>query len=120
MVRRSRRRPGRTSVATTHSDYRRADPGGHGAAHLTGGDGRPREGRGGHRGGVARAGGALTAGEEGVLTRVGQPLTTAQIAETLSTSVRTVDSHVAALLRKLQAPDRRTLARKAAVERIPG
>ena len=34
--------------------------------------------------------------------------------------MRTVDSHVAALLRKLQAPDRRTLARKAAVERVRG
>jgi predicted ATPase len=55
-----------------------------------------------------------------VLALVGQHLTNAQIAEALSISVRTVDSHVAALLRKLQAPDRRTLARKAAVERVPG
>jgi predicted ATPase/DNA-binding CsgD family transcriptional regulator len=69
---------------------------------------------------VATAGTAVTAREAEVLTLVGQHLTNAQIAATLSISVRTVDSHVAALLRKLQAPDRRTLARKAAVERLPG
>ena len=55
-----------------------------------------------------------------MLALVGQHLTNAQIAQALSISVRTVDSHVAALLRKLQAPDRRTLARKAAVERVRG
>jgi predicted ATPase/DNA-binding CsgD family transcriptional regulator len=68
---------------------------------------------------VATAG-TVTAREAEVLALVGQHLTNAQIAETLSISVRTVDSHVAALLRKLQAPDRRTLARKAAVECMPG
>jgi len=69
---------------------------------------------------VATAGTAVTARETEVLALVGQHLTNAQIAQTLSISVRTVDSHVAALLRKLQAPDRRTLARKAAVERMRG
>jgi predicted ATPase/DNA-binding CsgD family transcriptional regulator len=68
---------------------------------------------------VATAAG-VTAREAEVLALVGQHLTNAQIADTLSISVRTVDSHVGALLRKLQASDRRTLARKAAVERMPG
>jgi DNA-binding CsgD family transcriptional regulator len=68
---------------------------------------------------VATAAG-VTVREAEVLALVGQHLTNAQIADSLSISVRTVDSHVGALLRKLQAPDRRTLARKAAVERMPG
>ena len=37
-----------------------------------------------------------------------------QIADTLSISVRTVESHVSSLLRKLQLGDRRSLARAAA------
>jgi predicted ATPase/DNA-binding CsgD family transcriptional regulator len=69
---------------------------------------------------VATAGTAVTAREAEVLALVGQHLTNAQIAQALSISVRTVDSHVAALLRKLQARDRRSLARKAAVERVRG
>jgi predicted ATPase len=45
------------------------------------------------------------------LALVGRHLTNAQIAAELFISVRTVESHVAALLRKLQLPDRRALAR---------
>jgi predicted ATPase/DNA-binding CsgD family transcriptional regulator len=74
----------------------------------------------GHTWRVAAAGTVVTAREAEVLALVGQHLTNAQIAEELCISVRTVDSHVAALLRKLQAPDRRTLARQTAVDRPPG
>ncbi len=69
---------------------------------------------------MATPGTAVTTRETEVLALIGQHLTNAQIAEALCISVRTVDSHVAALLRKLQAPDRRTLARQAGVERLPG
>lgn len=58
----------------------------------------------------------VTAREAEVLALVGEHLTNAQIADVLYISVRTVESHVAALLRKLQAPDRRTLARRAGAE----
>jgi DNA-binding CsgD family transcriptional regulator len=59
----------------------------------------------------------VTAREEEVLALVGRHLTNAQIASALFISVRTVESHVASLLRKLQAPDRRSLARHAGAER---
>ena len=60
---------------------------------------------------------AVTRREAEVLALVGQHLTNAQIAEALFISVRTVESHVAALLRKLDVPDRRSLARHADAER---
>jgi DNA-binding CsgD family transcriptional regulator len=61
----------------------------------------------------------VTASEAEVLSLVGQHLTNAQIAETLVISVRTVESYVTALLRKLEVPDRRSLARRAAADRAP-
>ena len=61
----------------------------------------------------------VTAREAEVLSLVGQHVTNAQIAETLVISVRTVESHVTALLRKLEVPDRRSLARRAAADRAP-
>ena len=64
-------------------------------------------------------GAGVTAREAEVLALVGQHLTNAQIAEALFISVRTVESHVAALLRKLNMPDRRSLAGHAAVDRGP-
>jgi predicted ATPase/DNA-binding CsgD family transcriptional regulator len=48
--------------------------------------------------------------EAEVLAAVGRHLSNAQIASRLHISVRTVESHVAALLRKLDAPDRHALA----------
>ena len=52
----------------------------------------------------------LTPREAEVLALVRQRLTNAEIAEQLFVSVRTVETHVSALLRKLDAPDRRALA----------
>ena len=72
-----------------------------------------------HTGRVATGGTAITAREAEVLALLGQHLTNAQIAEALFISVRTVESHVASMLRKLQLPDRRSLARHAAVDRTP-
>jgi predicted ATPase/DNA-binding CsgD family transcriptional regulator len=60
----------------------------------------------------------VTAREAEVLDLISRHLTNAQIAEALFISTRTVESHVSALLRKLQLPDRRSLARHA--EAIPG
>ena len=48
--------------------------------------------------------------EAEVLALVGEHLTNAEIAARLFISVRTVESHVSSLLRKLDAPDRRALA----------
>jgi DNA-binding CsgD family transcriptional regulator len=48
--------------------------------------------------------------EAEVLDAVGQHLSNAQIAGRLHISVRTVESHVSSLLRKLGAADRRELA----------
>ncbi|MCK2215618.1 LuxR C-terminal-related transcriptional regulator [Actinomadura sp. ATCC 31491] len=53
--------------------------------------------------------------EAEVLELVGAHLSNAEIAARLVISVRTVESHVSSLLRKLEAPDRRALARAAAV-----
>jgi len=52
----------------------------------------------------------LTAREAEVLALVRQRLTNAEIAERLFVSVRTVESHVSSLLRKLGAANRRALA----------
>jgi predicted ATPase/DNA-binding CsgD family transcriptional regulator len=60
----------------------------------------------------------VTAREAEVLALIARHLTNAQIAETLFISRRTVETHVSALLRKLQLPDRRSLARHA--EAMPG
>ncbi|GGL14699.1 hypothetical protein Sme01_18570 [Sphaerisporangium melleum] len=51
--------------------------------------------------------------ESEVLELVGAHLSNAEIAARLFISVRTVESHVSSLLRKLEAPDRRALARRA-------
>jgi predicted ATPase/DNA-binding CsgD family transcriptional regulator len=48
--------------------------------------------------------------EREVLALVGEHLTNPEIAERLFLSVRTVESHVASLLRKLDLPDKRALA----------
>ena len=68
---------------------------------------------------MTKLGTEVTAREAEVLALVGQHLTNAQIAEALFISVRTVESHVAALIRKLNVPDRRSLARHAAADRGP-
>src|SRR5689334_23840298 len=60
----------------------------------------------------------VTAREAEVLALVARHLTNAQIAEALFISDRAVESHVSSLPRKLQLPDRRSLARHA--EAIPG
>ena len=52
--------------------------------------------------------------EAEVLAALGERLTNAEIAERLFISVRTVESHVSTLLRKLGATDRRDVARRAA------
>lgn len=53
----------------------------------------------------------LTPKEGEVLALVRERLTNAEIAQRLFVSERTIESHVAAILRKLQAPNRRALAR---------
>ena len=55
----------------------------------------------------------VTRREAEVLDAVRQRLSNAEIAERLFVSERTVESHIAALLRKLQAPNRRALAEMA-------
>jgi predicted ATPase/DNA-binding CsgD family transcriptional regulator len=60
----------------------------------------------------------VTAREAEVLALIARHLTNAQIGDALFISTRTVESHVSSLLRKLQLPDRRSLARHA--EAIPG
>lgn len=60
----------------------------------------------------------LTAREAEVLALIARHLTNVQIADALFISPRTVESHVSAMLRKLQLPDRRSLARQAEV--MPG
>src|ERR1700723_1659158 len=59
----------------------------------------------------------MSAREAEVLDAVGAHLSNAQIAGRLHISVRTVESHVASLLRKLGAADRRELVTLAAVTR---
>ena len=53
----------------------------------------------------------LTPKEAEVLDLVRERLTNAEIAQRLFVSERTVESHVAAILRKMQAPNRRALAK---------
>jgi predicted ATPase/DNA-binding CsgD family transcriptional regulator len=56
----------------------------------------------------------ISAREADVLGALGRRLTNAEIARELHISIRTVESHVSSLLRKLGAVDRRELARRAA------
>jgi predicted ATPase/DNA-binding CsgD family transcriptional regulator len=60
----------------------------------------------------------VTVREAEILALIARHLTNAQIADALFISTRTVESHVSAMLRKLQLPDRRSLARHA--EAMPG
>jgi predicted ATPase/DNA-binding CsgD family transcriptional regulator len=62
----------------------------------------------------------VTTREQEVLDLLARHLTNAQIADTLCISVRTVESHVSSLLRKLALSDRRSLARVAASRPTPG
>jgi predicted ATPase/DNA-binding CsgD family transcriptional regulator len=57
---------------------------------------------------------AVSAREAEILTLVGDHRSNAEIAAELFISVRTVETHVSSLLRKLGAPDRRALADRAA------
>ncbi|MEV8097862.1 LuxR C-terminal-related transcriptional regulator [Kitasatospora sp. NPDC085879] len=56
----------------------------------------------------------ISAREADVLALLGEHLSNAEIAAQLFISVRTVESHVSSLLRKLDAADRRALSRSAA------
>ncbi len=58
----------------------------------------------------------VTPREAEVLALLARHLTNVQIADSLCISVRTVESHVSALVRKLHRPDRRSLARYAELE----
>ncbi|MGW4718779.1 ATP-binding protein [Nocardia sp. NPDC004260] len=55
----------------------------------------------------------ISAREAEVLALVGEHLSNAEIGAKLFISVRTVESHVSSLLRKLEVPDRRALAQRA-------
>jgi predicted ATPase/DNA-binding CsgD family transcriptional regulator len=57
---------------------------------------------------------AISAREAEVLGLLGEHLSNAEIGARLFISVRTVESHVSSLLRKLEMPDRRALSRRAA------
>jgi predicted ATPase/DNA-binding CsgD family transcriptional regulator len=73
-----------------------------------------------HDGAVATVGlEALSAREAEVLAALGEHLTNAEIGLRLHISVRTVESHVSSLLRKLGAADRRQLAGLAAQQSDP-
>jgi predicted ATPase/DNA-binding CsgD family transcriptional regulator len=56
---------------------------------------------------------AISAREAEVLTLLGEHLSNAEIGAQLFISVRTVESHVSSLLRKLEVADRRALSRRA-------
>ncbi|MFJ8164878.1 ATP-binding protein [Streptomyces sp. NPDC096136] len=55
----------------------------------------------------------ISAREADVLALLGEHLSNAEMAARLFISVRTVESHVSSLLRKLEVPDRRALSRRA-------
>ncbi|CAL9342488.1 hypothetical protein SUDANB120_00296 [Streptomyces sp. enrichment culture] len=55
---------------------------------------------------------AISSREAEVLDLLGEHLSNAEIAARLFISVRTVESHVSSLLRKLELPDRRALSRR--------
>jgi len=57
----------------------------------------------------------VSAREVEVLAALGEHLTNAEIGARLFISIRTVESHVSSLLRKLQVADRRALAAVAAI-----
>ena len=59
----------------------------------------------------------VSAREAEVLAALGEHLTNAEIGARLFISIRTVESHVSSLLRKLQVADRRALAAVAATTR---
>jgi len=61
--------------------------------------------------------GGVSSREAEVLAALEEHLTNAEIAARLFISVRTVESHVSSLLRKLQVDDRRALAAVAASQR---
>ncbi|MBF6469750.1 ATPase [Nocardia beijingensis] len=61
----------------------------------------------------------ISAREAEVLTLVGDHLSNAEIGARLFISVRTVESHVSSLLRKLEVPDRRALAQRASAPARP-
>ena len=84
---------------------------------ISAGAGEPRDQTGVVATGDSVRGSQVTRREAEVLALLGRHLTNAQIAEALFISQRTVESHVSALLRKLQLPDRRSLARHADAER---
>ena len=67
--------------------------------------------------GARLEGAGVTAREAEVLAAVGRRLSNREIATGLGISVRTVESHVSSLLRKLQAADRPALARL--VQQLP-
>ncbi|MFC7531990.1 ATP-binding protein [Actinoplanes sp. GCM10030250] len=62
----------------------------------------------------------ISSRESEVLTLVGEHLSNAEIAARLYISVRTVESHVSSLLRKLNVADRRALAQRAPAETVSG
>jgi predicted ATPase/DNA-binding CsgD family transcriptional regulator len=66
----------------------------------------------------AAKGAEVTEREAEILALIARHLTNAQIADALFISTRTVETHVSAMLRKLQLTDRRSLARYA--EAMPG
>jgi predicted ATPase/DNA-binding CsgD family transcriptional regulator len=61
---------------------------------------------------------AISVREAEVLNALGDHLTNAQIAQKLHISVRTVESHVSSLLRKLGAADRRELASRSGMPTV--